>query len=36
VLITGAFSHVDPEKHPPLMEELRLVRFVAAVLRAAN
>jgi pimeloyl-ACP methyl ester carboxylesterase len=36
VLITGAFSHVDPEKHPPLGEELRLVNFVAAVLRAAN
>jgi pimeloyl-ACP methyl ester carboxylesterase len=36
VLITGAFSHVDPEKHPPLLEELKLVRFVGAVLRAAN
>lgn len=36
LLITTAFSHVDPEKHAPLMEELRLVRFVAGVLRAAN
>jgi pimeloyl-ACP methyl ester carboxylesterase len=36
VLITGAFSHVDPEKNAPLMEELRLVHFVAGVLRAAN
>lgn len=36
VLITGAFSHVDPQKHAPLMEELKLVRFVGDVLRAAN
>jgi pimeloyl-ACP methyl ester carboxylesterase len=36
VLITGAFSHVDPEKNAPLMEELRLVHFVAGVLREAN
>ncbi len=36
LLITGAFSHVDPEKDASLIEELRLVRFVAAVLRAAN
>jgi pimeloyl-ACP methyl ester carboxylesterase len=36
VLITGAFSHVDLEKHAPVMEELRLVRFVAGVLREAN
>jgi len=36
VLITGAFSHVDPEKHPPVLEELRLVHFVGDVLRAAN
>lgn len=36
VLITGAFSHVDPEKDASLIEELRLVRFVAAVLRATN
>jgi pimeloyl-ACP methyl ester carboxylesterase len=36
VLITGAFSHVDPQKGAPLMEELRLVRFVGDVLRAAN
>ena len=36
VLITGAFSHVDLEKHAPVIEELRLVRFVAGVLRRAN
>ena len=36
VLITGAFSHVDPAKHPPLLEELQLVQFVGDVLRAAN
>jgi dienelactone hydrolase len=36
VLITGAFSHVDPEKHAPLIEELKLVRFVGDVLRAAD
>lgn len=36
ILITGAFSHVDPEKHPPILEELRLVRFVGDVLRAAD
>jgi fermentation-respiration switch protein FrsA (DUF1100 family) len=36
VLITGAFSHVDPEKDASLKEQLRLVRFVGDVLRAAN
>jgi pimeloyl-ACP methyl ester carboxylesterase len=36
VLITGAFSHVDPKKDASLKEELRLVRFVGHVLRAAN
>ncbi len=37
MLITGAFSHVDPKKDAPLMEELRLVRFRRRhVLRAAN
>ena len=36
VLITGAFSHVDPEKNASLKEELRLVKFVSGVLRAAN
>jgi dienelactone hydrolase len=36
VLITGAFSHVDPNKNAPLREELKLVDFIAAVLRAAN
>jgi pimeloyl-ACP methyl ester carboxylesterase len=36
VLITGAFSHVDPEKDASLKEEWRLVQFVGGVLRAAN
>ena len=36
VLITGAFSHVDPQKDESLKEELRLVRFVGHVLREAN
>jgi pimeloyl-ACP methyl ester carboxylesterase len=35
-LITPAFSHVDPEKHPAWTDELRLVEFLAGVLRAAN
>jgi pimeloyl-ACP methyl ester carboxylesterase len=36
VLITGAFSHVDPAKGASLYEELRIVHFVGDVLRAAN
>ena len=36
VLITGAFSHVDPEKDASLIEEIRLVHFIARVLRAAD
>jgi pimeloyl-ACP methyl ester carboxylesterase len=36
VLITGAFSHVDPEKNSSLYENLRLVHFLGAVLRAAS
>lgn len=36
VLITGAFSHVDPEKDASTWEELRLVHFIGGVLRAAN
>ena len=36
VLITRAFSHVDPDKEARWYEELRLVRFVGAVLRAAS
>jgi dienelactone hydrolase len=36
VLITKAFSHVDPEKDATLGEELKLVKFVGDVLRAAN
>jgi pimeloyl-ACP methyl ester carboxylesterase len=35
-LITGAFSHVDPKKDASLGEQLRLVHFIAKVLRAAN
>jgi pimeloyl-ACP methyl ester carboxylesterase len=36
LLITRAFSHVDPEKDATLGEELRLVKFVGDVLRAAK
>lgn len=36
VLITGAFSHVDPEKDASIWEELRLVHFIAGILKAAN
>jgi pimeloyl-ACP methyl ester carboxylesterase len=36
VLITGAFSHVDPEKDVSIWEELRLVQFIGGVLKAAN
>jgi pimeloyl-ACP methyl ester carboxylesterase len=36
VVITGAFSHVDPKRDAGWYEQLRLVRFVAAVLRAAG
>lgn len=36
VLITRAFSHVDPEKDASVWEELRLVHFIARVLEAAN
>ena len=32
VVITGAFSHVDPKKDAGWYEQLRSVRFVAAVL----
>jgi pimeloyl-ACP methyl ester carboxylesterase len=35
-LITRAFSHVDPEKDATLGEELKLVKFVGDVLRAAD
>jgi len=35
-LITNAFSHVDPDKHAAMLDELRLVHFVARVLRAAQ
>jgi pimeloyl-ACP methyl ester carboxylesterase len=36
LLITKAFSHVDPEKGAALGDELKLVQFVGGVLRAAN
>lgn len=36
VLITPAFSHVDPDKHANWKDELRLVEFLAGVLRTAG
>jgi pimeloyl-ACP methyl ester carboxylesterase len=36
VLITPAFSHVDPEKSSVWTDELRLVEFLAGVLRTAD
>jgi pimeloyl-ACP methyl ester carboxylesterase len=36
VLITPAFSHVDPDKRAAWYENLRLVRFLAGVLRASD
>ena len=36
VLITPAFSHVDPDKAANWRDELRLVRFLAGVMRAAQ
>jgi len=35
-LITPAFSHVDPDKHAVWMDQLRLVEFLAGVLRTAD
>jgi pimeloyl-ACP methyl ester carboxylesterase len=35
-LITPAFSHVDPDKSATWSDELRLVDFLAGVLRASN
>jgi len=35
-LITPAFSHVDPEKQAQWLDELKLVNFMATVLRASN
>ena len=35
-LITPAFSHVDPDKHAAWRDELRLVNFLAEVIRAAD
>ena len=36
VLITPAFSHVDPEKHSGWYDEWKLVNFMAEVLRASS
>ena len=36
VLITPAFTHVDPQHHASWMDELRLVHFIANVLREAS
>jgi|SRR5580692_1921537 pimeloyl-ACP methyl ester carboxylesterase len=35
-LITPAFSHVDPDQHAAKIDELRLVEFLAGVLRTAD
>ena len=35
-LITPAFSHVDPDKHAARMDQVRLVEFLAGVLRTAE
>ena len=35
-LITPAFSHVDPDKHAVWRDQLRLVNFLAGILRAAD
>jgi pimeloyl-ACP methyl ester carboxylesterase len=35
-LITPAFSHVDPDKHAVWIDQLRLVEFLAGVLREAD
>jgi pimeloyl-ACP methyl ester carboxylesterase len=35
-LITPAFSHVDPDKHAVWRDELRLVNFLAEVIRTAD
>jgi dienelactone hydrolase len=35
-LITPAFSHVDPDKHAVWTDQLRLVEFLAGVLRATD
>ena len=35
-LITPAFSHVDPDKHPVWTDQIRLVEFLAGVLRTAD
>lgn len=35
-LITPAFSHVDPDKHAVWADQLRLIEFLAGVLRTAD
>jgi pimeloyl-ACP methyl ester carboxylesterase len=35
-LITPAFSHVDPDKHAVWTDQLRLIEFLAGVLRTAD
>jgi pimeloyl-ACP methyl ester carboxylesterase len=35
-LITPAFSHVDPDQHAAWIEDWRLIRFLAQILRAAD
>jgi dienelactone hydrolase len=35
-LITPAFSHVDPDKHAVWIDQVRLVEFLAGVLRTAD
>lgn len=35
-LITPAFSHVDPDKHSSWADRLRLVEFLAGILRSAS
>ena len=34
VLITPAFSHVDPDQHAAWIEDLKLIRFLGKILRA--
>jgi len=36
VLITPAFSHVDPQKRATWGDELRLIHFLANVLHASD
>ena len=36
ILITPAFTHVDPQSHASTLDELRLVNFIANVLRESD